>query len=294
LLNNQDDLKNNSHNQVKIAIVCNINAGKGKSAVILERLQQKATQLAIPYLVFTKSWPKNFEGFTSVWLIGGDGTLNYFINQHPHIHIPIALFKGGSGNDFAWKLYGNKSVDEYFEIVMKGGAGKVDIGICNNKYFINGVGIGFDGEVVKSMGRKRILPGHLGYLLIVLRKIFLYGEKEMQIVIDNASRNERLFMISIANGSRYGGGFLVAPQAIVDDGQLDIVIIKHIAPWKRFFYLPKVEAGKHLNLSLVEIFRKKKIMVQSSYKLAAHLDGELMEANKFEIEIIPGNISFIY
>ena len=287
-------MKKNSPQQVKIAIVCNITAGKGKSSAILKRLQEKADHLAIPYFTFTESWPTSFDGFTFAWLIGGDGTLNHFINQYPDIDIPIALFKGGSGNDFAWKLYGNKSIDEYFEIVMQGNAHKTDIGICNGRYFINGVGIGFDGEVVKAMGRKKILPGHLGYLSIVLKKIFLYREKEMQIVIDNNSRNERIFMINIANGSRYGGGFLIAPQAIVNDGALDIVIIKSIAPWKRFFYLPKVETGKHLNLSIADVFKKNKIKVESAFMLPAHLDGELMEANKFEIEIIPAKILFIY
>ena len=287
-------MNNNSSHRVKIAIVCNINAGKGKSSAILEKLQQKVTYLSIPHLIFTSSWPKNFEEFTSVWLIGGDGTLNYFINQYPAVNIPIALFKGGTGNDFAWKLYGNKSIDDYFEIVMKGGGGKADVGICNGRYFINGVGIGFDGEVVKAMGQKRILPGHLGYLMIVLKKIFSYREKETKITMDDAKWSGKIFMINIANGSRYGGGFLVAPQAIINDGELDIIIIKRIASWKRLSYLPKVELGRHLNLSLVEVFKKKKIIVESSFILPAHLDGELMEANKFEIEIIPAKLSFIY
>lgn len=288
------NLNANSPRQVKIAIVCNITAGNGRSRLILSSLLEKAEHLALPYLVFTESWPGNLEGFTSVWLIGGDGTLNYFINQYPAINIPIAVFKGGSGNDFAWKLYGNKSIDEYFEIVMKGHSSKVDTGICNGRHFINGVGIGFDGEVVRAMGQKKIISGHLGYLLIVLKKIFSYREKEMRIVVDNSDINEKIFMINVANGSRYGGGFLVAPQSIINDGELDIVVIKQIAPLKRLSYLPKVEAGKHLQLSLVDVLKKKKITIQSSFILPAHLDGELMQADKFEIEIIPNSLSFIY
>ena len=168
-----------------------------------------------------------------------------------------------------------------------------DMAVCNKKYFINGVGIGFDGEVVKTMGKKRILPGHLGYLLTVVQKIFLYREKNVEIFVDNIWRTERMFMITVANGSRYGGGFLVAPQSRIDDGELDIVLIKEIAPLKRISYLPKVETGKHLQLSLIEVLQKNKIIIKSSSVLTAHLDGELMESDVFDIKIEPAKISFI-
>ncbi|MBS1599615.1 MAG: YegS/Rv2252/BmrU family lipid kinase [Bacteroidetes bacterium] len=276
-----------------VALVCNITAGKGRASSVLNILQQKFNDLELSHTIFTEIWPKNFDGFSSIWLIGGDGTLNYFINKYPGLTIPIALFKGGSGNDFAWKLYGNISVDDFLDRVLESKTRKVDIGICNGKYFVNGVGIGFDGEVVKAMGQKKILPGHMGYMLTVLKKIFLYKEKKMRVIVDGSESNQEIFMINIANGSRYGGGFMVAPQAVIDDGELDIVIVDKIPPVKRLFYLPKVEVGKHLDLPLVEVLKKNKIRVQSEFILTAHLDGELMETNKFEIEIIPGALKFI-
>lgn len=278
----------------KIAIVCNIAAGKGRSSAVLKLLRQKLSDLSIESVSFTETWPDNFQGFRDIWLIGGDGTLNYFINQYPNIDIPIALFKGGTGNDFAWKLYGDKSIEEYFEMALNGKSKKVDIGICNGKYFINGVGIGFDGVVTKSMGKTKILPGYLSYLAVVLQKILFYREKMVVWVIDYKKRSEKIFMISIANGSRYGGGFLVAPDAEINDGEFDIVIIKCISSWKRFFYLPKVQKGKHMNSSFAEVFRGKKVLVCSDTPLFAHLDGELMEAGRFEIEILSQALLFIY
>jgi len=286
-------LKNTSSHLQNVAVVCNIAAGRGRSLSVLKKILGKIEDLHISNQVFTDSWPVNFKGFTSIWLIGGDGTLNHFINRYGDSTIPIAVFKGGSGNDFAWKLYGDKSVDEYFEIVLRGSYMNSDLGICNGRYFINGVGIGFDGEVVKAMGRKKILPGHMGYLITVLKKIFSYREKQMEIVMEDGRRNGKIFMVTIANGSRYGGGFLVAPDANINDGCLDIVIINKIAPIKRLSYLPKVEAGKHLRLSLIEVLRKNKISIESSSLLVGHLDGELIEAKKFEVEIVPDKLFFI-
>jgi len=287
-------VKNGLTDSLNIAVVCHTPAGNGKSATVLKEVLQKIESLAISHQVFTINWPDNFDGFTAVWLIGGDGTLNYFINRYPHINIPVALFKGGSGNDFAWKLYKNKSVDQYLETVLHGKPSPVDLGICNGRYFINGVGIGFDGEVVKAMGSKRFLPGHLAYLWTVIKKILFYKEKEVEISIENSIKKEKIFMISIANGSRYGGGFLIAPHAVLNDGELDIIIIKPIRAWKRFFYLPLVEKGKHTALSFAECTREKQIRIESTSVLDAHLDGELMEGNIFDIEIVKGNILFVY
>lgn len=60
----------------------------------------------IPYSLFKAIWPPDFNGFTDIWLVGGDGTLNYFVNNYQEIVLPLVIFKGGSGNDFHWMLYG--------------------------------------------------------------------------------------------------------------------------------------------------------------------------------------------
>ena len=277
-----------------IALVCNPRAGKGSASSILRRICNILDLQNQSYSIFDKNWPEGFKGFDALWLIGGDGTLNHFINKYPKINLPIALFKGGSGNDFAWKLYGNMDLENYAELALHGNPKPVDLGICNDRYFLNGVGIGFDAEVVKTMGEKRILPGHLAYLLTVIQKIFFYREIDLEIKSGDFERSGKLFMISLANGSRYGGGFLVAPQASVSDSELDIVLIRRISPWKRILHLPKVSAGSHLKLPFVEQFRDKEICIRASTQVYAHRDGELIRSNSFDIQLAPWKILFYY
>ena len=93
-------------------------------------------------------------------------------------------------------------------------------------------------------------------------------------------------------GNLGGGGFMVAPQAVVNDGLLDLVAIRCIRRLRRVFYLPKVEKGKHLGLSFVSSTLVKKIIIQSPSKVAAHLDGEFMLSDYFDIEILPGKFLF--
>jgi diacylglycerol kinase (ATP) len=278
-----------------IAIVYNPQAGKGKAANIAHRLHKELLNRGIQHAVFSDKWPHGFPSFafTDVFLVGGDGTLNYFINRYPNISIPISIFKGGSGNDFAWKLLQDKDFDDQLETALHAAPQPVDAGICNGYYFLNGAGIGFDGEVVQAMGKKRFISaGHLAYLWTVIKKIAFYREKDLKLSIDGQTMQDKLFLLSIANGSRYGGGFMVAPQAKINDGWLDLVEIRCIHRLKRIFYLPKVKKGKHLDLSFVSSNKIKKITIQSSQKVAAHLDGEFMLSDYFDIEILPGKFFF--
>jgi diacylglycerol kinase family enzyme len=101
-------------------------------------------------------------------------------------------------------------------------------------------------------------------------------------------------MISVANASRYGGGFHVAPNAKVNDGLLDLCLIGKISPLKRIKYLPVIEKGQHLSLSFVQYLQLNKVTITSSSKIHAHLDGEYIYSDIFEINCLPERFRFIW
>jgi len=101
---------------------------------------------------------------------------------------------------------------------------------------------------------------------------------------EDGSYADLSFMISVANGTQYGGGFKVAPDAQRDDGLLDVVIIHKIHPLKRLIYVPKVEKGKHMNLDVVEHFRTKSLVIEYEEEIPVHLDGEVISASRFEFK----------
>jgi len=160
-----------------IAILINPKAGKGHSNRLATWMGEQLILRQMHYQVFDSQWPEEFDLFSDIWILGGDGTINYFINYYPDCKIPLALFKAGTGNDFAWKLYGDLTNHEIFDRVLSVTPRPVNIGKCNDLFYINSLGIGFDGEILRSMGTIRILGGHLGYLIAVLIKIFGFREK---------------------------------------------------------------------------------------------------------------------
>jgi diacylglycerol kinase (ATP) len=285
-----------NNQEQEIALLSNPAAGNGKSLRIQEWLCQKLDKMPLAFTLFTPPWPSNLEKFSTVWLVGGDGTIFHFVNQYPNLQLPIALFGGGNGNDFAWQLYGEYSQEELFEKALAGKSILVDAGFCNGNYFLNGVGIGFDGSVVRSMGRKKtILRGHAAYFFAVIKQIFFYREPQIEVFFEDGRQQRGSYlMIAAANGSRYGGGFLVAPDAQIDDGLLNLVFIRKISVLKRLINLPKVEKGKHLQLPFVDSAQSKKLVIRSTHLLDAHLDGEYLADTSFDIEIRPAKFKFIY
>ena len=102
-------------------------------------------------------------------VVGGDGTLNYFINQYPQFALPLAIFRGGTGNDFHWLLYGDVTEAEQVDLVLSASPQPVDAGLCNHRLFINGVDIGFDGKVAKDLMGKQKRAGKASYMLTILK-----------------------------------------------------------------------------------------------------------------------------
>lgn len=278
----------------KIALAVNPKAGGGLSIKLAKQLVSLLTFRRISHVSFTNTWPASFDEFTDVWIIGGDGTLNYFINHYSTINVPLVIFKGGTGNDFAWKLYGDCSTEEQFELVLNAKPKPVDAASCNNFLFINGVGIGFDGEVLESMKAIRFIGGHIGYYLVVLKKILTFKESSFKIYSKSLLAEEKFLLVMINNSSRTGGGFLVSPKASVNDGLLDLVIVKPLNIWKRFFYLPKIEKGKHLHLPFVNHVTGTEFTVECGGELSAQLDGELIKARRFTISLLKDQFLFKY
>jgi diacylglycerol kinase (ATP) len=207
-----------------IALLVNSVAGKGKALQVCQIIENELTKSNIYFTTYQNNWCATLDGYTEAWVVGGDGTLNFFLNKYPNCSIPIAIFKGGTGNDVAWKLYGDITTQKQIQKVLSGTAQRTDAGLCNGKIFMNGVGIGFDGEVLQSINAIRYIGGHLGYLLVVIKIIFSFHEYSVSIAVDGKTIAKKFLLLMVFNSSRTGGGFYVAPNAMLNDGLLNMVL----------------------------------------------------------------------
>ena len=278
-----------------IAIVCNKIAGAGRGVALTKHIAGELQKRSITYSLYTDDWPDDFTRFTDVWIVGGDGTLNYFFNKYPGISVPLVVFNGGTGNDVHSLLYKNSSLEEQLEIALTALPKPIDAGKCNDKYFLNGVGIGFEGAVAKSLtNKKKTKAGKAAFMGAIIQKVFFYSSKKYKAVANEYTMEGQRLLISIMNGHRAGGGFHIAPGSEINDGLLDVVIVDRLNPFRRLRWLPVIEKGKHLKLSFIKHFRTKKIIVTSDEPMDTHLDGEYYSAKRLEIEMLPGKYLFRY
>jgi len=230
-------------------------------------------------------------GINEIIVLGGDGTLNYVVNEVLEKQLPISIVSNGTGNDSVKSLHGENSFKKQVEIAIHGVTKRFDVGLCNGRAFVNGLGIGFDGQVVEKMSeRKNKLGSHLDYLLIVLRTVAGFREKSLHFSLDGKNFERKILLMTVSNGTTFGGGFVINPSARSDDGLLDVCVLNEISPLARFWHLPKLKTGSHDALKASEFYKARKVHIERSAELVAHLDGEFIGHPPFDISIVPDAI----
>jgi diacylglycerol kinase (ATP) len=274
-----------------------VNPASGKSSYedklrhLRQRIEDEGLQSKLYFTEFNNNG--NLRNFLNehpeideIFIMGGDGTLNHVVNESDPGKYTLAIVSNGTGNDSVKSLHGILDFQKQVEIALHGKIAHFDLGICNTRYFVNGVGVGFDGEVVRQMHLKGNKQGnHLDYLYTVLKIVGGYKEKPISFAADDAQHTREILLFTVSNGTTFGGGFVINPFARTNDGLLDVCLINTISPWKRFWHLPKLKNGNHHRLKETEFFTASSITVAPSSQLVAHLDGEFMGHPPFTFSI---------
>lgn len=270
---------------MKLVLLYNAFSGNGKGKKIAEKMKASLLERGLAFDAFENQWPDDLSPYSEVLLFGGDGTLNYFINRYGVARLPMTLFPGGTGNDVHWKLFGKADPEKQIHTWPNYHRKYIDVATCNGEYFVNMVGIGFDGEVLKRMKAIRWIGGHLGYLSVVVRLIFSFVENNLSLRWDGKGKTQACLLCQVSNSSRTGGGFMVAPHASIDDGLLNLTFCGAMSVFKRLLFLPKVEKGQHLNVSGVETHLVSHVLIEATQDLYYQLDGELRSGNRFDVQL---------
>jgi YegS/Rv2252/BmrU family lipid kinase len=251
----------------------------------------------------------SLEGYETVVAMGGDGTVHEVINGLMRVsesHRPqLGVVPIGSGNDFAFGAGVSLDSIRAMQTVFTGTPKVVDVGVIrdNNsrvEYWDNSVGIGFDAKI-NIMSRKiRGLYGFPMYLTAVLRTIFQdYESANATLVFDDGPPiKHNVLMLTLGNGPREGGGFNTTPDARVDDGTLDYVMVPHMGRAQILGLLPKVMNGTHGTDKAVTISTFRKLRLEADSALPIHTDGELwspyeINTRSIEVEILPAAIRLL-
>jgi len=248
------------------------------------------------------------EGYGQVVVLGGDGTVHEVINglmQVPkEIRPALGIVPLGSGNDFANILGIPEDPGEALQSALNGQPHILDVGsVCDEndrlEYFNNTIGMGFDSLVNMHTRKITLIHGFMMYFIALMRTIFRdFDALEMHVETDQEVWDLTALMLALGNGPREGGGFIITPDAKVDDGLLNYVTIRKISRLMMLRLVPEVMKGTHGRFKQVKMGTCRKMSVTSQQPLYVHCDGEIYagfgsDVRRLTIQIHPNSIQFL-
>ena len=229
------------------------------------------------------------DGRTTIVAVGGDGTSSNVANAilRSKRNTRLAVLPAGTGNDFAKVLGTAKAgIHEVARLALGDSDSAVDVGLAEDDFFLNSCGFGFDVAVLDDISRSTWLPGNAVYVYAALKQLFGYRGTQIGVESD-AGRSEPTLhlMLVVANSPWFGGTFLIAPDASVSDGLLDVISIGDVAPHRRLAMLAAAMRGAHLAYSDCRSSRTRRLVATFPVTPTYQVDGELRRARSTSVSI---------
>ncbi len=298
-------------------VILNPQSGKGATGKKVPEIQQALGELGLDYRLALTERPGHAaelaqeaiaEGYDVIVAVGGDGTVNEILNgiltcqDRRAGDVTLGVLPVGRGNDFCFATGIPLDFKAACQTLAAGHLRTLDAGRISSeehsmvRYFGNGVGIGFDAVVGRVANQAR-LTGFLGYLIAALRTMYIYYQApEMQIELSNETIRQRSLMVSVMNGRRAGGGFLMAPHGNPGDGVFDLCIAKNLSKAGILMLIPRFINGTQAGHPAIQFKQDTRVMVRAmDGRLPVHVDGEVLSKDVKEllVEILPGRLKVI-
>ncbi len=310
--------------QMSVYIVLNPNADKGGASRKRRQIEDAFTKHGIHYVIQETNGPLDAigfaraaveEGYRTIVAAGGDGTANEVVDglirgvrelSPDDSSAPrMGIIPVGRGNDFAFTAGIPTSIEEAVALIASGVSSPVDYGevtggrFPEGRCFLNGVGIGFEPMVNFYASDFKHVTGLASYVLALVKVIINYPRAaRLDVLIDDSE--QKVFetqQLSICNGRRMGAAFIMGPQAVIDDGYLDVVYAnKPLSLTQILRLVLRFFKGTQLSTPHFSMIRVKKIVLKNkNSEILCHTDGEEVSrgCDRIEVQIYPGGVNFI-
>lgn len=301
---------------MKTLFIVNPISGRGSGERAIPQIQNFIDQNRLTGTIIVTQYPahaieiayQKASEFDLLVATGGDGTSNEVINglmraKSNGVAMPaLGVLSVGRGNDFAFGIGVPKGLEKGFQVLLNPQRRWIDIGLIqggdypNGRYFGNGVGIGFDA-VVGFVAAQSRLTGFLSYIVAAIKTAFIYFKAPLlELQFDHQTQTVSALMVSVMNGRRMGGGFMMAPQSLNDDGLFDVCIAAEVPKTQIFALIPHFIRGSQFTQKSVYLERTKSLSVKAiKGSLPVHADGETIctEGQAVTIQNIPNALQVI-
>ena len=293
---------------MKHLFIINPAAGKKNSTA---RLEEALARLSFDHEVLYTHQAGDAEEFARraaqsgdeirIYACGGDGTLNEVVNGAAgYDNAAITCVPKGTGNDFL-KIFGEnyRTLFRDLEALAQGPQAPFDLIDCNGRLGIDVVCTGLDARIAADVHRYKgwhFVSGMGAYVLALLENVlFKKISCPMKVHIGDKHLDAEATLMCVCNGRHYGGGFMPVPDAMPDDGVLDMLYIKKVSLFQLPGLVGKYAKGKYRSLSeYITDYHGQQVHFSSDQPLTTVVDGEVMKGTEFTVSLSPKKINFFY
>ncbi len=231
------------------------------------------------------------KGYKTIMAVGGDGTVNEIVNgffENGELidkEAALLIFSQGTGSDYIKSLGLNKQIETVINVYNRYQKKWVDLGKIKyndfdqketERYFVNTADVGIGGETVEYVNRaSKLMGGILTYLFGAVRTLIKYENKIMKLDVDqNEIRNSLTNSVMVSLGKYFAGGMPIAPEAEIDDGYFDILILGDFSKSETLLNLYRAYQGTHLDYPKIDYLKGKHVKIDSQERVLIDIDGE--------------------
>ncbi|MDE2723009.1 MAG: diacylglycerol kinase family lipid kinase [Gemmatimonadota bacterium] len=278
-------------------IIANPVSGRGRARRTGERVADLLHERGVYVDLMMSGAPGDCErlarealarGVRQVAVCGGDGTVHEVVNSLANSDAVLGVVPCGRGNDLARALGLSSDVENVVNTLVDGVDRAIDLGKVGDRFFATVASLGFDTAVAqKARSRPSRLGGTASYCLAVLRTLSGYRSSLVRLRGDFGVFEGRILLAATANAPFYGSGIKIVPDAIVDDGVLDVCIVADVSRWTVLRMFLRAYSGAHVGHSAVRVVQTRTLQIESDDSLWIFADGEPMCEVPAKIEVVP-------
>jgi len=279
-----------------VALICNPSAGGGRAARALPHAERALSELGVRFHTeLTRSLEHGCElartaaaaGEATVTL-SGDGLIGCVVGALRDVPgAVLGILPGGRGNDTARMLGIPTGLEDACAVVAGGVQRELDVGDVEGRSFIGIASLGFDSDANRIANEAPSRLGRLVYVYGAMRALAAWRTARFELLVDGEPVTCTGYSVAACNSGYYGGGMLVAPDAALDDGLLDVVLIAEHSKRGFLLNLPRVFKGAHVRHPAVRVLRARELRVDADRPFTVYADGDPIGETPLTIRVIP-------
>lgn len=259
----------------------NPKAGRGLGSASFDRLRTLASRAEAGFVVSRNAADLGeqarraaADGIERLLVAGGDGTMHHALQGLAGTSCALGVIPAGTGNDLAGTLKVPPDLDAAVHRGLTGEIRRMDLLQVGQTFSASYFGVGFDSEVTRFANEVKALRGPLVYPYSVIHTLATFQPPVMRIVHDEGVFEGKAMFATLANLPRFGGGMRIAPQAEIDDGILDLVIVKEVTRRTLLAVFPKVYTGRHVGHPAILFVRTRRAEISVDRAMTLYGGGE--------------------